>query len=67
MRDYLHTHEAAAMVRVHPASFARWARTRGLVAQRERRLRSTVSLWSLADIEAALQASDTPQPKTGNR
>lgn len=49
----LTTTQAAHLAGVHPSSFARWARRRGIMPVGRRRVgRSYVTLWSLESLTA---------------
>jgi hypothetical protein len=50
MRTTVTTAEAASIIGINPRSFARWARARGLTPRRQRIGRSTLSVWSMADL-----------------
>lgn len=59
-RQTLSTTEAAYLVGVDPRLFAKWARDRHLEPLRRQRIgRSTVTVWSYADL---LRATDTARP-----
>lgn len=53
MRQTLTTAEAAWIYRIDPRSFHRWATVRGVKPIRRQRIgRSTVAVWSIADLAA---------------
>lgn len=58
MRKTVTTAEAAFILGKDPKSFARWARTVGVQPLRRQRIgRSTVSVWSIAQLEEATRVN----------
>lgn len=57
-RQTLTTTEAAYVTGVDPRCFARWARSHGVTPLRRQRIgRSTVTVWSVADLTRASKAA----------
>lgn len=55
----VNTSELAALLRMDPRSVARWARSLGVEPLRRQRIgESTVTVWSLADLAAAVGTLD---------
>jgi hypothetical protein len=52
--------EAALLLRMDPRSFPRWARALGVEPVRRQRIgRSTVTVWSLAELGGAASRAET--------